>query len=162
LSRTALGPTQPTVHWVPGLSRVKCSRGVTLTTHPFQCRGYGRVELYLYPPSGRPFRVHLQEGTRYFVPKRRLHNIPEELRSENATRSPYTAVVHPCPVQASSILAKKIFLFSQRFCTQISCQTVTLQLVVYYFWVKTTWLRLINGCRETLHSIAFSSMERYT
>jgi len=31
---------------------VKCGRGVLLTTHPFQCRGYGTVELYLYPPSG--------------------------------------------------------------------------------------------------------------
>ena len=33
-------------------SGVKCGRGVLLTTHPFQCRGHGRVELYLYPPSG--------------------------------------------------------------------------------------------------------------
>ena len=29
--------------------RVKCGRGVLLTTHPFYCRGLGRVELYLYP-----------------------------------------------------------------------------------------------------------------
>ena len=48
LSRPALGPTQVTRSF-PG---VKCGRGVLLTTHPFQCHGHGRVELYLYPPSG--------------------------------------------------------------------------------------------------------------
>ena len=31
---------------------VKCGRGVLLTIHPFYCRGHGRVEQYLYPPSG--------------------------------------------------------------------------------------------------------------
>jgi len=35
LFRPALGPTQPPLQWVPGLSRVvKCGRGVTLTSHP--------------------------------------------------------------------------------------------------------------------------------
>ena len=34
-SRPTLGPTQPPVQCVPGLSRgVKCGRGVLLTTHP--------------------------------------------------------------------------------------------------------------------------------
>ena len=36
LSRPALGPTQPPVQWVPGLSwGVKSSRVMTLTPHPF-------------------------------------------------------------------------------------------------------------------------------
>jgi len=51
-SRPVLGPTQPPVKWVPVLSRVKCGRDVLLTIHPFLCRGHGRVELCLYPPSG--------------------------------------------------------------------------------------------------------------
>jgi hypothetical protein len=36
LSKPALGPIDPPVQWVPGLSRgVKSGRGVTLTPHPF-------------------------------------------------------------------------------------------------------------------------------
>jgi hypothetical protein len=31
---------------------VKSGRGVTLTPHPFWCRGHERVELYLYSPYG--------------------------------------------------------------------------------------------------------------
>jgi hypothetical protein len=31
---------------------IKTGRGVTLTPHPFQCRGHERVELYLYSSYG--------------------------------------------------------------------------------------------------------------
>ena len=34
-SRPALGPTQPPIQCVPGLSREYSGRGVTLTTHPY-------------------------------------------------------------------------------------------------------------------------------
>ena len=53
LFRPALVPTQSLIHWVPGLfPGVKSCRGVTLTPHPFYCRGQERVELYLYSPCG--------------------------------------------------------------------------------------------------------------
>ena len=38
--------------------RVKSSRGVTLTPHPFQCRGQEKVELYLYSPYG-PYGMYI-------------------------------------------------------------------------------------------------------
>ena len=49
LSRRAPRHTQPTVQWVPGLSRGKGGRGVVLTTHPpLVCQGSRkRVELYV-------------------------------------------------------------------------------------------------------------------
>ena len=57
-SRPALGPTQPPIQWVPGLSRGKSGRGVALTTHsPSRAEVEGRVELYLYSPSGPSWPV---------------------------------------------------------------------------------------------------------
>ena len=52
LFRPAPRPTQPSVQWVPGLSRGKGGRGVVLTTHPpLVCRDSSKkVELYLYSP----------------------------------------------------------------------------------------------------------------
>ena len=50
-SRPALGPTQPPVQWVPGLSRRYSGRGVVLSPTPiFSAEVLNRVELYLYPP----------------------------------------------------------------------------------------------------------------
>ena len=63
-SRPALGPTQPSVQWVPGLSRgvKRPGRGAD-PPPPSKCRDHERVELYLYWPSwpqwpvtGRTFR----------------------------------------------------------------------------------------------------------
>ena len=53
-SRPALGPTQPPVQWVPGLSlgcKVRPGRAADHSP-PSSDRGHGTVELCLYPPSG--------------------------------------------------------------------------------------------------------------
>ena len=57
-SRSALGPTQPPVQWVQGLSpRVK-RPGRAADLPPYlQCRGHERIGLYLYSPSGSQWPV---------------------------------------------------------------------------------------------------------
>jgi hypothetical protein len=51
LSRPVLGPTQPPVQWVPGLSQGIIRSGVTLTPHPLLVHmSKNRVGLYLYCP----------------------------------------------------------------------------------------------------------------
>ena len=58
LCRTALGPTQPAIQWVPGLSRWQSERDVAMTTHPqSSAEVKERVDLYLYSPSGTSWPV---------------------------------------------------------------------------------------------------------
>jgi hypothetical protein len=52
-SRPALGPTQPPVKWVQGLSwGLRAAGACCWPLTPLKCCGRGRVELNLYPPSG--------------------------------------------------------------------------------------------------------------
>ena len=57
-SRPALGPIQPPVQWVPGLSRwvKRPGRGADHPP-PYKCRGQERVGLYLYSPYGPAWPV---------------------------------------------------------------------------------------------------------
>jgi len=52
LSRLAPRRTQPTIQWVPSLSRGQSDRGVALATHLSSAEVKERVELCLYSSSG--------------------------------------------------------------------------------------------------------------
>ena len=54
-SRLALGPTQPPIQWVQGLSRGKAAGA--LNSHPSSAEDKESVELYLYSPSGLSWHV---------------------------------------------------------------------------------------------------------
>ena len=63
-SRPALGPTQPPVQWVPGLSRGKVRPGRDANPSPTSSAvGHERVEVYVYSPYG-PYGLY--NGYRVF------------------------------------------------------------------------------------------------
>jgi len=68
LSRPVLGPTQPPVQWVSGISRgKKAARAWRWPLTPFQYRGQERVELYLHSPYTEP--QWLYKGALFSLPK---------------------------------------------------------------------------------------------
>jgi hypothetical protein len=56
-SRPALGPTQPPTQYVPGLSRGKAVETWRWPPIPYCTEVKGRVELYIYSPSGPSWTV---------------------------------------------------------------------------------------------------------
>ena len=56
-SRPPLGPTQPPIQWVPGLSRGVKRPGRGVDHPPSSAEVEGRVQLYIYSPSGSSWPV---------------------------------------------------------------------------------------------------------